>query len=123
MSNSLVYKVQPTEIINDVNNNLQNYEIDYSYTTKKECNTVIAGTTGAAVSLSLPSATSLPTTAPFIELRSDQNLSFIFNTTTGATTTTLTNIKYFAGNLLAHSMSVTNANATAANVYYGIYST
>lgn len=123
MSNNLLFKVQPTLSIDSVETDLNNYEISKSYTTYNETTAVLAGTTGAATSLSLTSPASLPATATFIELQSDQELSFLFNNTTGATVTTLTNVKYLAGEYVAHTMSIENANTDDANIKWRIYTT
>jgi len=123
MSNTLIFKVKPTLSVDSVEQNLTNYEIDKTYTTFNEVNAVIAGTTGAATSLSLPSPATLPASACFIELISDQELSFVFDITTGTSTTTFTKVKYLAGDFKAKTISAQNAGTTAANITYRIYTT
>lgn len=123
MSNSLIYKVQPTLSVDSVQNDLVNYEITNTYTTKNEKIAVIAGTTGSAITLDLPSPASLPATATFVELISDQDLTITFNTTTGATTQEIADVKYLAGHFLAHSFVASNANTTEANITWRNYTT
>jgi hypothetical protein len=117
MSNSLVYKVQPTLIVNDVNNNLQNYEVDYSYTKTFSQTAALA----AAGTLALASPTTLPATVPFVELISDYAVDLSFVDASAATITSLTSINYFAGNIKGYSFSITNNTTYTANIQWRIY--
>jgi len=116
MSNSLVFKVQPTEIVNDVNINLQNYEIDYSYTNSFMQTAAVIAT----ASLNLSGPVSLQTTIPFIELISDYEVDLTFIDEVAATITSLKAIKYFAGNIKGYSFSITNNSTSTANIQWRI---
>lgn len=123
MSNSLIFKVQPTESIDNVERDKPNYQVSNTYTKVREISSIILGTTGAATTLSLPSDTSLPSAAQFVQLQSDQDLSITFNNTTGVSTITMANIKYISGDYTAHSFVASNANTADANIVWSIYST
>lgn len=116
MANSLIYKVQPTEIVNDVNNNLQNYEIDFDYTTKF----IQDGTIAPSASVNLTSPTSLSSNVPFIELISNYPVDLIFKDASNATITSLTDISFFSGNLYGYSFSITNNSGYTANYQWSI---
>lgn len=116
MSNSLVFKVQPTEIVNDVNINLQNYEIDYSYTNSLTQTASLI----AAASLNLVGPGSLQVTIPFVELISDYPVDLTFVDDVAATITSLKTINYFAGNIKGYSFSITNNSTSTANIQWRI---
>lgn len=117
MGNSLVHKVQPDEIINDVNNNLQNYEIDYDYTTKLSQNVSLDTT----LSLNLVSPSSLPTSVPFIELISDYAVDLTFADHNSSIITSLKGITFLSGNIKGYNFSITNNSTETANIQWRIY--
>jgi hypothetical protein len=117
MLNSLVYKVQPTLIVNDVNNNLQNYEIDYDYTTYFSQNFVL----NVAQTLIVASPTTLQTTIPFVVLISDYPVNLTFTDDSGNIITSLKSINYFSGNIKGYNFSLTNNQLQSINVKWSIY--
>jgi hypothetical protein len=116
-TNALIYKVQPTLIINDVNNNLQNYEIDYNYETYSyQYNTIITGEI-----LILSSPTTLQATIPFVELISDYPVDLSFMDDTSTVITSLKSVKYFAGNIKGYNFSLTNNQLQTTTIKWSIY--
>jgi hypothetical protein len=117
MSNSLIYKIKSTLIVNDVNNNLQNKEIDYTYT--KSLSQTAALAVGATLTLPCPST--LQTTIPFIELVADYAVDLSFKDDAAATITSLKSINYLAGNVKGYSFSITNNSTEESNIQWSIY--
>jgi hypothetical protein len=99
-------KYQPTLSIDSVEQDLQNYE----YTRKFDNYFEFKGSVAASSSFSLPSPSSLPSNACFIELISGDVVSLSFN---NSSSVTLTKIQNISGNFTAYNFSVFNASSEA----------
>jgi len=118
MSNSLIFKVQPTLSIDSVETDLNNYQITEEYTTRYGVTSTVAG----SGTLVLPGPTSLPSTIPFIELVTDNDdIDLTFKDAGAATITSLTDINYLAGNFKGYDFSITNNGVDDAEITWRIY--
>lgn len=115
MSNDLNFQVSAAQIVNSVQTDIMPYEVSKTYTSFYE---TVVSTTGT---VSLPGLSAVPSTAPFLEMISDQEVTFAFSATTGPVTITLTNVKYLAGNFKGYNFTATNGGATAANITWRVY--
>ena len=118
MSDSLIFKVQPTLSLDSVETDLNNYDYTKAFTSYYEYRATIAASGGSPVDLNLPSPSSLPTNSCFIELIADDSISLTYN---NGSSVTMEDIQYIAGEFKAHSFVASNSNSDSVEIIWRFY--
>jgi hypothetical protein len=128
MDNNIIFKVSPVLLNDGVEFDLKNYEVIEQYTEYIEFTSLISGTsTGTTTTLSLPAPLFSNTKSVFIELVTDNEISFTFNNgitdPASATeeTVNLSRLKYLSGSFVGHNFVVSTKSIDDTNITWRIY--